>query len=75
MHYYPPWWMRVEIVYSLALTASSTDLNEFKLHTVYSGNSKQITLLQLVGQGAEFMFDSKVDDTAGHLAITPVSLL
>ena len=37
----------------LTMLASSADLKEFKLHTVYSGISEQTNPLQLVGQAAE----------------------
>ena len=47
--------------------------NRPKLHTVYSGISDQIKPLQLVGQAAEFKFESKFEplQAAAHLAIAP----
>ena len=39
------------------ISAFSTDLKEFKLHTVYFGTSEQIKPLQSVGQAAEFKFE------------------
>ena len=55
------------------ILASSTDLEKFKLHTVYSGILEQITPLQLVGQAAEYKYKSKfqVRARAFQLAITP----
>ena len=41
--------------------ASVTDLKEFKLHTVYAVISEAINSLQLVGQAAEFKFESKFE--------------
>ena len=35
--------------------------NEFKFHTVHSGISEQIKLLQLVGQVPDFKFESKFE--------------
>ena len=43
------------------ISAFSTDLKEFKLHTVYFGTSEQIKPLQPVGQAAEFKFESKFE--------------
>ena len=42
-------------------SASVTDLKEFKLHTVYAVISEAIKPLQLVGQAAEFKFESKFE--------------
>ena len=41
--------------------ASVTDLNEFKLHTVYAVVSEVINSLQLVGQAGEFKFECKFE--------------
>ena len=41
--------------------ASVTDLKELKLHTVYAVISEAIKPLQLVGQAAEFKFESKFE--------------
>ena len=41
--------------------ASVTDLKEFKLQTVYAVISEAINPLQLVGQAAEFKFESKFE--------------
>ena len=43
------------------ISVFSTDLKEFKLHTVYFGTSEQIKPLQPVGQAAEFKFESKFE--------------
>ena len=43
--------------------ASVTDLNELKLHTIYAVISEAITPFQLVGQVAEFKFESKFEAT------------
>ena len=40
---------------------SVTDLKELKLHTVYAVISEAIKPLQLVGQAAEFKFESKFE--------------
>ena len=52
-------------------SASLTDLFKFKLHTNYSGISVQIKTLQIVGQAAEFKFESKYE----HLPVIWQSLL
>ena len=48
--------------------ASITDLKEFKLSTVYAVVLESIKPLQLVGQAAEFKFESKFEPL---LAISP----
>ena len=45
----------------MRVPAFSTDLKEFKLHTVYSGISEHLKPLQLVGQVAEFKFEPKFE--------------
>ena len=48
------WEMRVGIISLLSsISAFSTDLKEFKLHTDYSGILEQIKRLQPVGQEAD----------------------
>ena len=56
--------LRVEIVYCnrveiVQFQHLQQTLEESKLHTVYSGIFEQIKPLQLVGQAAEFKFESK----------------
>ena len=41
--------------------ASVTDLKELKLHTVYAVISEALKPLQLVGQAAQFKFESKLE--------------
>ena len=54
--------MNLEKVTSLGSNlASVTDLKELKLYTVYAVISEAIKPLQLVGQMAEFKFESKLE--------------
>ena len=41
--------------------ASVTDVKEYKLHTVHAVVSEEIKPFQLVGQAAEFKFESKFE--------------
>ena len=58
----PVWGISIRNLTSLGSDlASVTDLKEFKLHTVYAVISEAIKPLQLVGQAAEFKFESKFE--------------
>ena len=62
-HLCPVWGLSIEIVTSLSsISASSTDLEEFKLHSFYSEVSEQIkSPSQLVGQAVEYKIEDKFE--------------